>query len=78
MRPEISRMLTLFVGALTAGCAVPPGPVTLDTVPQFDLCLCVTAEPPRADRGQCVAELARRGLTCDEMEWAAYWARRRP
>ena len=62
--------------AAVAGCAIPPGPVNRDTVPQFDLCLCVTAQPPRSDRGQCVAELARRSLTCDEAEWAAYWARR--
>jgi len=62
---------------LLAGCAVPPPPLTLDTVGEFDLCLCATAEPLRSDRGQCLAELARRGLTCDADEWAAYWARRR-
>jgi hypothetical protein len=67
----------VLCGAVVAGCAVPPGPVTLDTVPQFDLCLCVTAEPPRTDRGQCQAELARRSLACDLEYWEGYWARRK-
>jgi len=75
--PRFLAHLTLACAATLAGCAVPPGPVNLDTVPHFDLCLCVTAQPQRSDRGQCVAELARRSLTCDEAEWAAYWARRR-
>jgi hypothetical protein len=75
--PRVLGHLTLACVGTLAGCAIPPGPVNLDTVPHFDLCLCVTAEPPRSDRGQCVAELARRGLACDAAEWAAYWARRR-
>jgi hypothetical protein len=61
---------------LLASCAVRPPPLTLDTVGVFDLCLCATAEPPRDNHGQCLAELRRRGLSCDEAEWAAYWARR--
>jgi hypothetical protein len=63
---------------LLASCASRPPPLTPDNVGQFDLCLCAAAEPPRANRGQCVAELARRHLTCDAEEWAAYWARRGP
>jgi hypothetical protein len=77
MRLSTSVLMTPLATATLAGCAIPPGPVNLDTVPHFDLCLCVTAQPQRSDRGQCVAELARRSLTCDEAEWAAYWARRR-
>jgi len=76
MRVSIAALVTPLAAAMLAGCAIPPGPVNRDTVPHFDLCLCVTAQPPRSDRGQCVAELARRSLTCDEAEWAAYWARR--
>lgn len=68
--------LTLTAASLLAGCAVRPPPLTLDTVGAFDLCLCATAKPPRDDRMQCQAELTRRSLTCDEAEWAAYWARR--
>lgn len=62
---------------MLVGCTVPPPPLTLDNVGAFDLCLCATAEPPRFDRGQCVGELTRRHLSCDEAEWSAYWARRR-
>jgi hypothetical protein len=51
--------------------------VTLDAVPPFDLCLCLTAEPPRSDRGQCLAEITRRSLTCDPDYWEAYWSRRK-
>jgi hypothetical protein len=61
---------------LLAGCAMRPPPITADNVGQFDLCLCATAEPPRDIRGQCLAELARRELTCDAAEWSAYWGRR--
>ena len=77
MRLSTCVLMTPLAAATLAGCAVPPGPVNLDTVPHFDLCLCVSAQPPRSDRGQCVAELARRSLTCDEAEWAAFWVRRR-
>ena len=77
MQRETSSFLVLICAAVTGGCAVPPGPVTLDTVPQFDLCLCATAEPARTDRGQCTAELTRRGLTCDPDYWDAYWLRRK-
>jgi len=76
MRRETLGLLTALCAAAMAGCAIRPGPVTLDTVPQFDLCLCTTAEPPRSDREQCAAELARRNLACDQEYWSAYWARR--
>ena len=78
MQRQTSSLMALICVAVAGGCAGRPGPVTLDTVPEFDLCLCATAEPPRADRGQCMAELTRRGLTCDPDYWEAYWARRRP
>ena len=61
---------------LVTACAVRPPPLTLDTVGQFDLCLCATAMRPRDDRARCLAELAHRGLTCDDAEWAAYRTRR--
>ena len=43
------------------GCAIRPPSLTPDNVGQFDLCLCATAEPPRDNRGQWLAELARSG-----------------
>lgn len=75
-RPKPTLFAVVCVAGL-AGCAAPPGPVTLDTVPPFDLCLCLTAEPPRSDRGQCLAEITRRSLTCDPDYWEAYWSRRK-
>jgi hypothetical protein len=76
---RLTPVLTVATCALLLeSCASGPPPLTPDNVGQFDLCLCATAEPPRANRGQCVAELARRHLTCDAEEWAAYWARRGP
>jgi hypothetical protein len=73
----MKKLATTACAMLFAGCAVPPPPLTLDTVGAFDLCLCATADPPRSERGRCLAELARRGLTCDAAEWSAYWTRRR-
>jgi hypothetical protein len=74
---DIEKLATTACVVLLAGCAAPPPPLTLDAVGLFDLCLCTTAEPPRDNRGQILAELARRVLTCDGDECAAYWARRR-
>jgi len=47
-------------------------PLVPDTVSTFGCCLCPTATPPRDDRARCLALLARRGLTCEDGEWAAY------
>jgi hypothetical protein len=73
----IKRLLALLGAALLAGCVGGPNrSVALDRVGEHDLCLCTTAEPPRANREQCVAELTRRNLTCDPAYWADFWARR--
>jgi hypothetical protein len=69
------RLTFATYALLFASCASWPPPIP-DNVGQFDLCLCATAEPPRDNRGQCLAELTRRQLTCDAAEWTAYWARR--
>jgi hypothetical protein len=73
----MTRFATTACVVLLAGCAAAPPPLTLDAVGPFDLCLCATAAPRRNNRGQCLAELARRQLTCDAAAWAGYWARRR-
>jgi hypothetical protein len=76
MIPLMPAAVVVTCALLLASCAIRPPPLTPDNVGQFDLCLCATAEPPRDNHGQCLAELRRRGLSCDEAEWAAYWARR--
>jgi hypothetical protein len=76
MIPLTPAAVVAACALLLASCAIRPPPLTPDNVGQFDLCLCATAEPPRDNRGQCLAELARRQLTCDAAEWSAYWARR--
>ena len=75
--PLTPAALVATCALLLASCTGRPPPPTLDTVGVFDLCLCATAEPTRDNRGQCLAELRRRGLSCDGTEWSAYWARRR-
>lgn len=55
------RLMVTTCALLFASCASRPPPLTPDSVGQFDLCLCATAEPPRDNRGQCLAELARSG-----------------
>jgi hypothetical protein len=77
MIPLTPAAVAVTCALLLASCAIRPPPLTPDNVGQFDLCLCATAEPARTDRGQCTAELTRRGLTCDPDYWAAYWLRRK-
>jgi hypothetical protein len=74
----MTRLPSLLAAALVAGCAIAPNrPVVMDRVSEHDLCLCATADPPRANRAQCDAELSRRGLSCDPDYWVDFWAKRR-
>jgi DNA-binding transcriptional LysR family regulator len=70
------RIVLLGVGLLSGCIGDPNRPVVMDRVGEEDLCLCTTADPPRANREECAAELARRNLTCDPAYWADFWTRR--
>ena len=71
------KRLAVLGTALLGGCAaLPDRPLAMHTVSEHDLCLCVTADPPRADPERCRTELSRRGLTCDPAYWADFWVKR--
>jgi hypothetical protein len=73
----IERFVAILGATLLAGCIGDPHrPIVMDRVGEHDLCLCTTADPPRANRDQCASELSRRNLSCDPAYWADFWARR--